>query len=261
MDDIFFTVLASSSSGNCAYLRANGMNVLIDAGISCAQINKALHGFGIDLSKIDAIFITHDHGDHCKALETISKNYAPKVFASELVYDFITYKMPPTKNMNWKVFTGGQCFKFESLKIATCPVSHDASETVAYHFDTGKKRISWITDLGVANESIVKCAQNSNVLVLESNYCPKMLANSGRPPRTIKRISSSHGHLSNADAINVLKTLDLNVVEKIFLAHVSRECNSVEHIAELLSPLPKSLLERIEIVNPFKSAKEPYVSS
>ena len=259
MNDIFFTILASSSSGNCAYLRVNGKHILIDAGISLTQINKGLSPFGININQIDAIFITHDHGDHYKALETIAKKHNPIIFASELVYDFITYKLPITKDLPWRVFSRGQNFSFEDLIVKTCPVQHDASETVAYCIANDKKRISWITDLGAVTESVLNLAKNSNVLVLESNYCPIMLAKSKRPLKTINRISSKHGHLSNADAIEVWKALDLNITERIFLAHVSRECNDVEHIAELLSSLPQELLDRIEIVHPISSAKRPYM--
>ena len=259
MNDIFFTILASSSDGNCAYLRANGLNMLIDAGISFSRIQNALAAYGVGMENIDAVFITHDHADHCKALDTLSKKCPTRVFASDVAYDFITYKHPSTKNLKWGVFTGGRSFSFEGMKISTCLVPHDASETVAYKISAGEKTISWITDIGSPTEKAVEFAQSSNVLVLESNYCPKMLENSGRPLKLINRISKGHGHLSNAKAIEVLKTLDLSITERVFLAHISRQCNSVSHIAELLSPLPKSLGERIEIVDPFSCSKRPYI--
>ena len=65
------------------------------------------------------------------------------------------------------------------------------------------------------------------------------------------RISGTHGHLSNADAISILRELDPNVLERVFLAHISKECNDVNHIAELISVLPPSILSKVEIFNPF----------
>ena len=98
-------------------------------------------------------------------------------------------------------------------------------------------------------------AKSANVLVLESNYCPRMLDNSSRPYSLKTRIKGSHGHLSNADAIELLKSIDCGVSEKIYLAHISRECNSVSR--DLLSGVG-DILQKIEIVSPFSQSSTPY---
>ncbi|MBR4597091.1 MAG: MBL fold metallo-hydrolase [Opitutales bacterium] len=258
MGEIFFKIIASSSSGNCAYLRARQSNVLIDAGISPRRIKNARKELGQTLENIDAIFLTHEHGDHCKALETLPENENMAVFASEQTYETIVCRHPETQKFKWKVFTPGQSFSFKDLKVCTCALPHDSSECVAYKFLAREKSISWITDLGKPVLGAKDFAKNSNVLVLESNYCPKMLQNSNRTLRVKRRIAGTHGHLSNADAISVLQELDPDFVEQIYLAHVSRECNSVEHISDLLKVLPEKILQKIEIVSPFDGSKNPF---
>lgn len=258
MEEAFFHVIASSSSGNCAFLRAGGVNALIDAGISASRIREALRQYGASLGDIDAIFITHEHSDHCCALETLSKYPQITVFANESTYEIITAKKPGTRALSWKVFTSGQSFRFRGLKVSSYPVPHDASDTVAYRIEACGKSVVWLTDLGKPTILARDAAKSANILVLESNYCPLMLERSQRPMRLKARISGSHGHLSNADAISILRDLDCSVVEKIFLAHVSKECNDVRHIAELLAPLPGPILSKIEIVNPFEGCRMRY---
>ena len=114
-----------------------------------------------------------------------------------------------------------------------------------------------MTDLGKVTHLARDFAQRANILVLESNYCPRMLENSPRPYSLKSRIKGSHGHLSNADAVALLKTMDCSVSEKIYLAHISRECNSVPHIRELLSDVGE-ILPKIEIVPPFSESSAPY---
>lgn len=251
MDEFIFKVFASSSSGNCAFLRANGLNVLIDAGISASRIRKSLSQFGLGLGDLNAVFITHEHSDHCCALKSLAKFPSISVFASQVTCEMINYKLPEAKDLSWKVFKSGQSFAYESFKIKTYSLPHDASDTVAYLIDTGLKRVLWMTDLGKPTLLAKEAAKLANILVLESNYCPKMLERSRRPMNLKRRISGTHGHLSNADAISILSELNPDVLERAVLAHISKECNDVRHVAELISVLPEPILSKIEIFDPY----------
>ena len=256
MNDLSLHVLASSSSGNCALLRANGMNILVDAGISASRIRKDIANLGLTLNDIDGIFITHEHGDHCYALETLSKHPNMRVFACEETFEFITYRKPATKSLQWTVFKSGQSFSFGEISVTTYTVPHDVA-TVAYKFNTGEKSFVWLTDLGKPTILAKELAKEAHVLVLEANYCPKMLQNSSRPQQLKNRISGNYGHLSNADAIAILEGINPSFVERILLAHVSKECNNLDHIAELLSGLPQELKSKIEIICPFSGIPQP----
>ena len=64
-----FISLASGSSGNCYYLGTDTYGILIDAGIGIRTIKKTLKDFNILMESIRAVFVTHDHADHIKAVE------------------------------------------------------------------------------------------------------------------------------------------------------------------------------------------------
>ena len=67
--------LNSGSNGNCYYIGNETEAVLIDAGLSCRETEKRLHQLGLDIQKIKAIFISHEHKDHISGVAVLSKKY------------------------------------------------------------------------------------------------------------------------------------------------------------------------------------------
>lgn len=260
MDGIFFKIIASSSKGNCAFLRIDGLRILIEAGISARRIKNELALVGETIEDLDMIFITHHHSDHCEGLGTLSKYANISVITSELTCDIICAKYPKTKNISWKTFESGESFHVKNLRIETCKLSHDGdTDTVAYKISNGKKTFVWMTDLGATTRKQKDFVQNANVLVLESNYCPALLKKSDRPQELKRRISSDRGHLSNIQSIEFLSELNANTLEKIFLAHISRDCNTLDTINQLLISLPEIMRKKIELVDPFDNSPTLYI--
>ncbi len=257
---MIFQIIESSSSGNCSYLECDGVKILIDAGIGIRKICAYLSTRGISLEDLDGIFITHEHTDHYCALRHFA-NCGVKVFANRPTSECVQYKDPSTKKLNWNLFETGSSFDFYGVEVSSFPIPHDTSDPVGFTFSFGGKRLVYATDLGKVTEAIRSISCNADVLVLESNYCPVMLNRSNRPFHLKNRIKSAYGHLSNAEAISLLCELSSSNIEKIFLAHVSKECNAVEHICELLrdSEICNRLLERIEVVSPFSKASSEIV--
>ena len=69
-----FISLASGSSGNCYYIGTEKYGILIDAGIAVRTIKKSLKEVGIGMETIRAVFVTHDHADHIKAVGGLGEN-------------------------------------------------------------------------------------------------------------------------------------------------------------------------------------------
>ena len=86
-----FCNLYSGSSGNCSFVGTDNINILIDCGESQKKIKDALESIGQDISKIDAIIVTHEHSDHIKNLGAISKKYDIPVQACAEEYDFSSF--------------------------------------------------------------------------------------------------------------------------------------------------------------------------
>ncbi len=250
---MFFQIIETSSAGNCAYAECEGIRFLIDAGVGIKKIRGYLSKRGLDILDIDAVFVTHEHIDHYRALKNFKGSNA-KIFANRLTAESIQYLDSATKCLDWRIFSTGEAFDFMGIKVSSFPIPHDTSDAVGYRFDLGGKTLVWVTDIGKLTLSVRDIASHAQILVLESNYCPRMLDNSNRPYSLKMRIKGSHGHLSNSDAISLIEGLDSTLVDKVYLAHISRECNSVSHINELLSGIAPSIRTKIEIVPPLQES-------
>ena len=115
--------LYSGSSGNSFFVQSEKTNILIDAGVSCKKIEKALlEQFNLKLNDIDAIFVTHEHIDHTKGLDVISSKYNLPVFASKGTWNSLN------KKENKKIITPNKSFEFKDLRIYPFSTPHDAAD-------------------------------------------------------------------------------------------------------------------------------------
>src|SRR4030095_2283514 len=65
------TVLGSGSTGNAVLIVAGNTRVLVDAGLSAKEITRRLAMMGEDVQRLDAILVTHEHGDHAGGLRVL----------------------------------------------------------------------------------------------------------------------------------------------------------------------------------------------
>jgi phosphoribosyl 1,2-cyclic phosphodiesterase len=100
---------------------------------------------------------------------------------------------------------------------------------VGFLLRTSAGNIGFLTDLGHATRLVVERVRPAQVLVLEANYDPKLLQeDTKRPWSTKQRILSRHGHLSNAAAAEVAEQIVTGTLARIYLGHLSRDCNRPE---------------------------------
>jgi phosphoribosyl 1,2-cyclic phosphodiesterase len=229
-------MLGSSSSGNCGLLLTPQARILIDAGFSCKRIRQGLARHGVAIEDIDAVFITHEHSDHCAGVAGLAKLGKPVFFANEGTARAVngilarTSAPPP-----WRVFETGTVFKFADVDVSAFSIPHDAADPVGYTFSVGGETLVWATDLGHAPRLVREKINQADFLVLEANYDEQMLMDSQRPPSLKQRIRGRHGHLSNESAQEILMTTPCGRLRRVCLAHLSRECNSPERVNEALA--------------------------
>jgi phosphoribosyl 1,2-cyclic phosphodiesterase len=231
--DMRFCILGSGSDGNCALLETPQTRILVDAGFSARRLAGLLAHMGEALERIDAIFLTHEHGDHAAGLNGLARHPGIKVFANrataEAVQSGLRYRP------NWQFFETGTRFRFRDLEVESFSVPHDARDPVAYLFANGegdllapRHCLAWLTDLGHAPQHIREHIREADVLVIEANHCPQMLKADAKRPWSVKqRISGRHGHLSNERARELLASIPSPRWRHVFLAHLSRDCNSL----------------------------------
>lgn len=217
--------LFSSSSGNSYYISGNSEGILVDAGKNCKQLELALMQNEIDTKTIKAIFITHEHIDHCSALRVFAKRYDLPIYASKGTLEALVKSEKVDSNASLFVIEDEIVLGDTLIKRVT--TSHDASESCGYHITTAdNRRCAVVTDTGFLTASAMSALKNSNAVVIESNHDVEMLKNGPYPYVLKKRVLSMTGHLSNADCAKVLPELVDSGVTRFMLAHLSQENNT-----------------------------------
>jgi phosphoribosyl 1,2-cyclic phosphodiesterase len=254
---VTFCILGSSSSGNCSVLATPGCRVLIDAGFPPRRLEELLVPHGLNLGAIDAIFLTHEHSDHAGGLSGLARYPHIQVFANRETARAVQERL--RFRPSWQFFETGTTFTFRDLEVTSFSLPHDALDPVGYVFAVGdgteaspRRRVAWCTDLGHVTELVRERIRGVDVLVLESNYDPELLERDSRRPWALKqRIRSRHGHLSNAAAHELLRTTEGASWRRVFLAHLSRECNDVALVRETFAGLGENGRRfSVEVVDP-----------
>jgi phosphoribosyl 1,2-cyclic phosphodiesterase len=223
-----FCSLSSGSSGNCYYIGNEFHGILIDAGISATLIRKFLKNMGISIQTIMGILVTHNHIDHIKGLEVLTRRNSIPAFTTHKIWKSI---LSPHKNISRdcvREIPLQEKFHLAGFDIEAFPIFHDAPETIGFQICAGGKKITIVTDLGHICQTAATYIKESNLLVIESNYDEQMLLN-GRYPYFLKeRIKSDNGHLGNNQTSEFLADIFNDYLSHICLAHLSKNNNTPE---------------------------------
>lgn len=217
--------LASGSSGNCTYVACGGTELLIDAGLSMRATEKALNRLGSSLSRIAAIFVTHEHIDHVKGIPMIEKHYAIPVYAATPTAWALERDVPPPllcpQSLPFEILCG-------DVRIAAFVTSHDSRASCGYTLTCGAHKIGIATDMGEILMGVKEALTGCEAVLLESNYDAGQLRTGPYPFYLKERIAGAGGHLENQSAARFAAYLVLHGTRRLLLAHLSEENNTPE---------------------------------
>lgn len=217
--------LASGSRANCTLVEGNGTRLLIDFGLSCRMLGGFLKKYGLELSDIDAVFITHEHSDHVGGLATFFKNYDIPVHMTEP--SFLAYTRKSGFEYRDRITVHEVEYETEigGFTVSSCEVSHDSAACVSYLVTGNGISFCTCTDLGFVPERVFKHVSRAENVIFESNHDITLLETGEYPEELKRRIRSRSGHLSNAQCDDVLVRLVDAGVKRILLGHISPENN------------------------------------
>lgn len=229
---VHITSLNSGSNGNCYYIGNSTEAVLIDAGISCRETEKRMKRLGLEMSVVKAIFVSHEHSDHITGISVLSKKHRLPVYITDATMKASRISVPQELLYS---FSAGSSISIGNLQVTAFRKYHDASDPHSFMVSDGQVNIGIITDIGHACREVVNCFAQCHAVFLESNYCDTMLANSDYPFHLKRRISSDHGHLSNAAALELFTKYRSKQLSHLILSHLSKNNNRPDLVNELFS--------------------------
>ncbi|UCF68483.1 MAG: MBL fold metallo-hydrolase [Acidobacteriota bacterium] len=216
-------VLGSGSRGNATLIRCNNRALLVDAGFSARQLVHRLEAVGQDPRRLEAIVLTHEHGDHVGGVRVLTKRFQTTVFANEATYaqagaDLDTHGPR-------EMFVTGESFDIGPFRVRSFAVPHDAVEPVGFVIEAEGQRVGYATDLGHVTKLVSTRLGDCAALVFEANHDRGMLMEGPYPWETKQRIASRFGHLSNEHAASELCEIITDSTRHVVAAHLSENNN------------------------------------
>jgi phosphoribosyl 1,2-cyclic phosphodiesterase len=225
---LFTASLNSGSNGNCYYVGNAQEAVLIDAGISCRETEKRLARLGLSMKPVKAIFISHEHSDHIRGVEVLSKKFKIPVYITELTMRSGGLTI---QEELIRTFKPHEEIKIGNIHVVPFPKFHDASDPFSFVVKNSEVCIGVMTDIGSSCEHVVNYFKQCHAVYLEANYDVTMLETGHYPVYLKRRISSDKGHLSNDQAVELFTKHRASFLSHVFLSHLSKENNDPQTAA------------------------------
>ena len=226
---IRFCSLGSGSSGNATVVEASSgittTRLLIDAGFSLRELETRLERAGLSTGDLDAVFVTHEHGDHVGCAVALSERHDIPVWMSRGTWRAIGPCPAPPR---LAFARDGEPIEVGDLTVHPFTVAHDAAEPLQLGCSDGASRVVVLTDLGSITAHMLENCVGCDALVLECNHDADMLAASRYPPSLKSRIGGRFGHLSNHTAAEIVARAAGAGLRHLVAAHLSRENNTPE---------------------------------
>lgn len=208
---IEITPLASSSRGNCYRVTDGKTPLLLECGIPFKEIQR---GLNFKVSEIAACMVSHEHKDHCKAVQDVLKA-GVDVYASRGTIEALGatgHRLKSIKAREHLQLGSWVALPFETQHDAAEPLglllANQAGDKLLYATDTYYIRYKFqgLTHI------MVEC--NYSMILLRANVEAGMIE-----PALKNRILKSHFSLENVKEF--LKANDLSRVQEIWLLHLS----------------------------------------
>src|SRR5215207_9243934 len=230
---LFIASLNSGSNGNCYYVGNEKEAILVDAGISCREIEKRMRRLGLSMQKVKAVFISHEHTDHIRGLPVISKKYALPVY---ITADTLRYGRLFLDKHLIRHFREYERITIGELTVVPFPKHHDAADPFSFTVHCREIKVGVFTDIGVPCQHLVNQFQQCHAAFLEANYDEEMLENGSYPYYLKKRIRGGKGHLSNRQALELFLAHKPSFMNHLVLAHLSKNNNCPDLVKDLFHP-------------------------
>ena len=221
-----FRVLGSGSSGNATLVEAGPTRLLIDAGLSPRQLVERLASARVDPCSLEAVLLTHEHGDHSRGAAAFSAKWGVPLWGSRGTYAALG--LGALEHAAYTVIEAGVARCLGRLTVTALAVPHDAAAPLAFVLEADGATLGHAVDLGHVGRTLADSFARCRAILVESNYDPVMLRDGSYPWSLKERILGPEGHLSNGDVARYLERGLGRACRSVVLAHLSENNNHPE---------------------------------
>ncbi len=252
---IRFRSLGSGSGGNATVVEASSgittTRLLVDAGFSLRELDARLARAGLCAGDLDAVFVTHEHGDHIGCAVTLAEREGLPLWMSHGTWRALGEPFAPAR---LRFARDEDAIAVGDLELHPFTVAHDAAEPLQLRCTDGSARLVVLTDLGSITTHMLRCVAGCDAIILECNHDVAMLAQSRYPPSLKARIGGRLGHLSNDTAVEILGHCLGPRLRHVVAAHLSRENNRPGIVRAALATARSCAAEDVIVAGPHEGS-------
>lgn len=200
-------VFASGSAGNAYRVTLGSTALLLECGIPFRQLQRRS---GYTLAKAAGCLLTHEHGDHAKAVREL------------LAFGVPVWCSPGTARALDIQQTAGvrpaiplEPFFLGQLQITPLAVRHDAAQPLGWVVDGGGERLVFLTDTAPVGYTFPGVTH----LMIECNHLGPAAMGSTNAILARRVLDN---HLSLDQCLELLRRQDPARLQEIWLLHISR---------------------------------------
>lgn len=219
-----FASLGSGSRGNATVVASNHTLLLVDCGFTLKETERRLGCLGLNGEDIDAILVTHEHGDHIRGVGPLARKYKIPVYMTHGTAQFDGIGRLP----RLELISSHRDFTIGDIEVSPVAVPHDAREPCQFLFRKDLQSLGVLTDLGMVTPFVVDQYRRCDALMLECNHDLEMLSTGPYPPSLKRRVGGQWGHLNNRQSANFLASIELQQMQHLVISHISEKNNTAE---------------------------------
>ena len=226
-----FISFGSGSSGNCYLLYTDTDALIIDAGVGIRTLKKHFRDYGLSLSKVRHVLITHDHADHIKCVGSMSHELQIPIYATKTAHNGIDRNYCVARKVDASLrryVEYGVTLQIGDFTVTPFHVPHDSSDNVGYFIEADDTAFCLMTDIGHVTDEMASFISRANYLVIEANHDKEMLQQGPYPQFLKDRICNGTGHLNNELCGEAIANHMGEHLRQIWLCHLSEENNHPE---------------------------------
>jgi phosphoribosyl 1,2-cyclic phosphodiesterase len=241
-----FAFLGSGSEGNSLLVQAGSTILMLDCGFSVNETVARLARLGLQAEQLNGILVTHEHSDHIGGVARLARKFKLPVW---MTHGTLLTQQAAFADITVTELNPHHRIAIGDIEVQPFLVPHDAREPVQYVFSDGARRLGVLTDTGHITPHIEASLAGCHALVLECNHDEAMLRSGRYPPTLKQRVGGRVGHLSNRQAAALLANMDTSLLKYIVAAHLSKQNNQPELVAQALSEVLSCKQDEITIAS------------
>ncbi len=227
-------VVSSGSKANAFIVESDGAMLLIDQGLSYREFCRRCESLDVDITKIQAVLLTHEHQDHAKGVAYTAHQLKVPVFSMEKTLEAVMEKSKYHLDLNYLDVDSE--FNVGKFSFTPFDIMHDAVNPIGFMICMKDGKLCFATDTGKVTNRMMSYINECDHIILEANHDHSMLyRNKKYPPELKERIRGPKGHLSNDQCLETIERIAGKSPKTIIFSHLSQENNCPELLLTMVN--------------------------